>query len=170
MITPDANIFLYAYNEDAPQHFAAKKWLEEQLSSAVDFGLSWQVMTAFLRISTNPKAFPQPFNLQEATEIVDEWLTLPNVEILMPTAKHWTIFLKVNQQRTNQSRSNDGRASCRTYNRTRRNTGDDRQRFSKVFRITDNKSAVSINLHAGQVIVADCRSRNRQKNQKSFDR
>ncbi len=92
MITPDANIILYAYNEDAPKHAQVKEWLEEQLSSPVSFGLSWQVITAFLRISTNPRAFPQPFNLQEAIEIVDEWLALPNIEILTPTANHWTIF------------------------------------------------------------------------------
>jgi uncharacterized protein len=95
MITPDANIILYAYNEDAPKHSEAKKWFEEQISSSASFGLSWQVITAFLRISTNPKAFPQPFDLQEAIEIVDEWLALSNIEILTPTANHWTIFQKL---------------------------------------------------------------------------
>ena len=92
MITPDANIILYAYNEDAPQHSEAKKWLEEQFSAPDVFGLSWQVMTAFLRISTNLKTFPEPFDLQDAIEIVDEWLALPNVEILTPTRNHWMIF------------------------------------------------------------------------------
>jgi toxin-antitoxin system PIN domain toxin len=95
MITPDANIDLYAYNEDAPQHTKAKIWLEEQFSSPDIFGLSWQVITAFLRISTNPKAFPNPFDLKEAVEIVDEWLVLPNLEILTPTSNHWTIFQKL---------------------------------------------------------------------------
>jgi uncharacterized protein len=92
MITPDANIILYAYNEDAPKHSDAKKWFEEQLSLPVSFGLSWQVITAFLRISTNPKAFPLPFDLQEAAQIVDEWIEHPNIEILTPSEKHWTIF------------------------------------------------------------------------------
>ena len=92
MITPDANIVLYAYNEDAPNHAKAKQWLEEQFSMSAAFGLSWQVITAFLRISTNPRAFPQPFDLSEAIEIVDEWLVLPNIEILTPTENHWTIF------------------------------------------------------------------------------
>lgn len=95
MITPDANIVFYAYNEDAPKHRQAKKWFEQQLSSSVSFGLSWQVITAFLRISTNLRAFPQPFNLQEAIEIVDEWLAMPNIEILIPTDNHWTIFQKL---------------------------------------------------------------------------
>jgi len=66
MITPDANIILYAYNEDAPKHAEAKKWFAEQLSQPAVFGLSWQAITAFLRISTNAKAFPQPFDLPEA--------------------------------------------------------------------------------------------------------
>jgi toxin-antitoxin system PIN domain toxin len=92
MITPGANIILYAYNEDAPQHSAAKKWLEEQLSLPVSFGFSWEAITAFLRISTNARAFPQPFDLPEAIEIVDEWIALPNIEILTPTVNHWTIF------------------------------------------------------------------------------
>ncbi|HSK73358.1 MAG TPA: type II toxin-antitoxin system VapC family toxin [Pyrinomonadaceae bacterium] len=92
MITPDANIVLYAYNDDAPKHTEAKEWLEEQFSQPAVFGLSWQVITAFLRISTNPRAFPQPFSLQEAIEIVDEWIKHPNIEILTPTANHWAIF------------------------------------------------------------------------------
>ena len=92
MITPDANIILYAYNEDAPQHAQAKQWLEEQLSQPAIFGLSWQVITTFLRISTNPKVFPQPFSLSEAIEIVTEWLEHPSIEILTPTSQHWTIF------------------------------------------------------------------------------
>lgn len=92
MITPDANIVLYAYNEDAPKHIEAKEWFELQFSQPSAFSLSWQVITAFLRISTNPRAFPQPFDLQEAIEIVDEWIAHPNIEILTPTTNHWTIL------------------------------------------------------------------------------
>ncbi len=92
MITPDANIVLYAYNEDAPKHAEARAWVEGQLSSPAILGLSWQVITAFLRISTNPKAFPQPFDLPEAIGIVDEWLRHPRIEVLTPTRNHWTIF------------------------------------------------------------------------------
>jgi len=95
MITPDANIVLYAYNEDAPNHLEAKKWFEEQFSQSAIFGLSWQVITAFLRISTNPRAFPQPFTLPEAIKIVDEWIEHPNIEMLIATTNHWTIFQKL---------------------------------------------------------------------------
>ena len=92
MKTSDANLLLYAYNEDAEQHEKAKQWLEEKLSSPELFGLSWQVITAFLRISTNPRAFPLPFTLKEAIEIVEDWLAQPQVKILLPTEKHWKIY------------------------------------------------------------------------------
>jgi len=46
--TSDANLILYAYNESAEQHEKAKNWFEEKLSSPELFGLSWQVITAFL--------------------------------------------------------------------------------------------------------------------------
>lgn len=92
MTTADANLVLYAYNESAEQHEKAKSWLEEKLSSPELFGLSWQVITAFLRISTNPRAFHLPFTLQEAIEIVEDWLAQPQVKILHPTEKHWKIY------------------------------------------------------------------------------
>ena len=133
MITPDANIILYAYNEDAPKHRQAKEWLEEQFSLPQIFGLSWQVITAFLRISTNPKAFPHPFNLQEATEIVDEWLTLPNVTILTPTANHWTIFQKlINEGQTKAALMMDAHLAALTigHNATLATTDSDFQKFS----------------------------------------
>lgn len=88
----DANLLLYAYNESAAQHRRAKEWIEERMSSPEIFGLSWQIITAFLRISTNAKAFPLPFTLEEAIEIVKDWLAQPQVKILTPTEKHWKIF------------------------------------------------------------------------------
>lgn len=92
MILPDANLLLYAYNEDAPQHGAAKAWVEDSFSNPEVFGLSWQVITAFIRISTNPNAFPIPFTPKEATDIVDEWLIQPQVRIFVPTENHWRIL------------------------------------------------------------------------------
>lgn len=92
MKTTDANLLIYAYNENAEQHERAKQWLERRLSAPELFGLSWQVITAFLRISTNSRVFLLPFTLPEAIEIVEEWLAQPQVKVLLPTEKHWNIF------------------------------------------------------------------------------
>lgn len=95
MILADANLLLYAYNEDAPQHNAARDWLENILSSSILFCLSLQTILAFVRISTNHKAFPNPLNLQEATDIISELLELPNVVVLQPTKKHWALLTQI---------------------------------------------------------------------------
>ncbi len=92
MILTDANLLLYAYNRDAAEHDAARQWLEGQLSAPDIFCFSWQTITAFLRISTNARAFAHPFTIAEATSIVAEWLGRPQSVVLAPGERHWEIF------------------------------------------------------------------------------
>lgn len=95
MILSDANLLIYAYNTDAPEHARARRWLEESLSATTPFAFSWPTLTAFLRITTNIKAFPKPLTIKEAAEIVTEWLGRPNVTILQPTEGHWETFVRL---------------------------------------------------------------------------
>ena len=95
MILVDANLLLYAYNQDAPHHEAARAWLEAAVSTPTPFGLSWQTIMAFLRISTNRRAFPQPLGIQEATAIVNEWLERPSVTVLQPGTRHWSVLVEM---------------------------------------------------------------------------
>lgn len=92
MILTDANLLLYAYNVDAAEHDPARQWLEAQLSGSDLFCFAWQTITAFLRISTNQRAFAAPLSLKEATGIVTEWLERPQTVLLTPGEKHWAIF------------------------------------------------------------------------------
>jgi uncharacterized protein len=92
MITPDANLLLYAYNQSAPEHADARAWWEQTLSSPDAVGLSWQAITAFLRISTNPRAFPHPLSIDEAADAVTAWLGCPQVVLLAPGPRHWAIL------------------------------------------------------------------------------
>ncbi len=95
MILVDANLLLYAYNTDAPEHERARTWLEASLSSPVPFALSWQTITAFVRISTNIRAFPQPLSTKEVVEIVGEWMERPNVIVLHESERHWEILARL---------------------------------------------------------------------------
>ena len=92
MVTPDVNILLYAYNIGDERHGAAKRWLEDALSSKEVFAFNWHVINAFLRIASHPRSFPRPFSITEITTIVQQWLDTPNIQILVPTARHWDIF------------------------------------------------------------------------------
>jgi uncharacterized protein len=95
MILTDANLLLYAYNVDAIEHDTSRQWLETQLSGPNLFCFAWQTITAFLRISTNQRAFPAPFSTKEAAGIVTEWLERPQTVLLTPGEKHWDIFQKL---------------------------------------------------------------------------
>lgn len=92
MILVDANLLLYAYNASAPQHAASRKWLEETIVKPEPFGLSWVTTLAFLRISTNPRAFPQPYSIDEALEIINDLLDQPSTRLLEPGVGYWAIL------------------------------------------------------------------------------
>ena len=51
MILVDANLLIYAVNQDAPLNRKAKPWLESILSGKETVGLPWNVLLAFLRLS-----------------------------------------------------------------------------------------------------------------------
>jgi toxin-antitoxin system PIN domain toxin len=90
MIVIDANILLYAYDEDDPRYSVVSPWFETQMSGSGDVGLSMLSILAFLRISTDHRVFHQPRPVAAALAIVDSWLAHPNVRLLEPTSRHWT--------------------------------------------------------------------------------
>lgn len=81
----DANVLLYARNVDDPRHDAARSWLESALNGSTRVGLPWPSLGAFLRIVTNPRAFPDPLEMGEAWDQVGAWLDAPRAWIPQPT-------------------------------------------------------------------------------------
>ncbi len=92
MILVDANLLLYAHNASAKQHEGARTWLVEVFSGTEVVGLPWATLLAFLRVGTNPRAFPNPLTLPEGIEIVSEWLDQPPVRLVAPTDRHWDVL------------------------------------------------------------------------------
>ena len=84
----DANLLLYAKFSSFPQHEGARSWLEDRLAGPGRVGLPWHSLLAFLRISTNARAFTPPLTIGEAWEQVLEWLSLPQVWIPQPGERH----------------------------------------------------------------------------------
>jgi len=89
MIVLDANILLYAYDERSPHYKAAKSYLEAIFSKPGPVGIPLHSVAAFLRIMTHPSLRIGRFSLEEAIEIVDEWLALPQVRLLVAGEHHW---------------------------------------------------------------------------------
>jgi len=59
------------------------------------FASRGRTITAFLRISTNRRAFAAPLSTKEASSIVTEWLERPQTILLTPGEKHWAVFQKL---------------------------------------------------------------------------
>ena len=95
MIVLDANILLYAYDADSAQHRPARAYLEKIFSASNPVGLPLQSISAFLRIMTQQGLRSGCFSLHEAVEIVEEWLNLPQVRLLTPGERHWSIFQRM---------------------------------------------------------------------------
>lgn len=95
MIVLDANILLYAYDAESAQHRPARAFLEKIFSASDPVGLPLQSISAFLRIMTQPGLRIGCFSLPEAIEIVEEWLSLPQVRLLVPGERHWPIFQRM---------------------------------------------------------------------------
>lgn len=88
----DANVLLYAVNEDAPHHAAAHSWLDDALAGSEAVGFSWVVLLAFLRLSTRPGLFPRPLTLDEAAGVAELWLGQPAAVVVHPTGRHLSLL------------------------------------------------------------------------------
>ncbi len=92
MILVDANLLLYAEDSLSERHDAARLWWDARLSGGDPVCLCWAVLTAFIRIGTNPRLHQRPLTRQEACERVQSWFEQPCVRLVEPTEQHWTLF------------------------------------------------------------------------------
>ena len=95
MIAPDANLLIYCYDPISPFHSEARLWFERIISSAEPIGIPILSVYAFLRYVTHPKRLMRPLRFADAAEIVDLWLSFPNVRVLYPGERHWTYLQQV---------------------------------------------------------------------------
>jgi uncharacterized protein len=89
VILIDANLLLYAYDAESPNHRRAMAWLAEVLSSDEEVRIPLSSATAFLRIGTNPSVFRQPLDPAAAIGIVESWFDRDGVSLALPTDRHW---------------------------------------------------------------------------------
>lgn len=92
MILVDANLLIYAVNQDAPLNRKAQPWLESVLSGKETVGLPWTVLLAFLRLTTRPGLFRRPLPVNTAFDLVASWLDQPSATIVHPGPRHLVVL------------------------------------------------------------------------------
>jgi Predicted nucleic acid-binding protein, contains PIN domain len=88
----DANVLLYAVNEDARHHASALEWLDRALMGEDTIGFSWIALLAFARLSTRPDIFSEPLSPAEAFAQIDDWISTPGGRVLHPGERHLGIL------------------------------------------------------------------------------
>lgn len=83
----DANVLLNATNADAREHEAARTWLQAALRGRRSVGFAWSVLLAFLRVGTST-VFRAPLSVEDATGVMEDWLTAANAVVVHPTDRH----------------------------------------------------------------------------------
>jgi uncharacterized protein len=95
MTLTDANLLIYAYNELASEHRAARNWLRMSLVGPEPIAFSWLAIMAFVRVATNKKIFTKPYSTNEAFDVVQNWLSAPGSLILSPGGEHLNIVKRL---------------------------------------------------------------------------
>ena len=90
MIVPDTNLLVYAYNDAAPWHEAARRWWEGLVNSSERVGVPWVVSTGFVRLMTHSRVLTSPIAAADAVGHVRDWFQHPHVTPLNPGADHLT--------------------------------------------------------------------------------
>ena len=95
MIVIDANLLIYAYDSHSVLHKKSMAWLERTFSGAEVVGLPWQSISAFLRVITNRRLSGTRVSVEQAVQIVDEWLGQPLTQVLVPGDDHWSVLKRM---------------------------------------------------------------------------
>lgn len=95
MIVPDVNLLIYAHNNMAPHHDAARSWWESLLSGRERVGLPWIVVCGFLRLTTQRRFYERPLTAELATDTVSDWFAIRSVVPLSPGSQHFVIVRRL---------------------------------------------------------------------------
>ena len=98
MVLFDVNVLLNAHRPDQDHHRPALEAIEATVNDPAPFGLSDAVLSAFIRIATNPRAFKSPTPLDVAFAVTNGLISRPNARLLRPTEANWPIFERLCRQ------------------------------------------------------------------------
>lgn len=95
MILPDVNILVQAFRADAGDHVLCRGWLDALINGDSRYGMSPQVLSAVIRVTTHPKVFAKPSALEETIRFCNILLEQPQCAVIQPGQRHWLIFCRL---------------------------------------------------------------------------
>jgi uncharacterized protein len=90
--TLDANVLIYASNEDDPVHTTARALVERLAAGPELFYLFWPTLMGYLRIATHPGILPRPLRPRDALDNLSDLIALRHVRTPGEAAGFWKLY------------------------------------------------------------------------------
>ncbi|MGA8611551.1 MAG: type II toxin-antitoxin system VapC family toxin [Xanthobacteraceae bacterium] len=95
MILPDVNVLIYAFRKDVPQYPLCREWLDRVVLGDERFGISPLALAAVVRVTTNPRSYPNPSSVETAFGFCEDLLGQQHCVVVEPGERHWDIFKRL---------------------------------------------------------------------------
>lgn len=92
MILLDVNILVYSHRDDTGDHEKYRRWLEDVMDSGDGFGISELALSAFVRIVTHPRIYPDPTPIERALDYASQLRRHDSCIRISTGERHWEIF------------------------------------------------------------------------------
>lgn len=106
MLFLDVNVLVAAHRpESAPEWPKVERWLDGAVLGHESLGVAELVVSGFVRVVTNVRAFRLPSQPSQAVEFGTALLSAPATSVVRPGPRHWDIFADL--VTTHRLRGND---------------------------------------------------------------
>jgi hypothetical protein len=95
LIALDTNILVYAHRRDSPWYEPARQALLSLVEGTATWGIPWPCLHEFLAISTHPKIYSPPTELDRALEQAAALLASPSLTMLNEPAGYWPVLQRL---------------------------------------------------------------------------
>jgi toxin-antitoxin system PIN domain toxin len=80
--TVDANVLVYAMDEEAPQHAASRALVDAARVSSVTLYVTSQILCEFYSVVTNPRRVTAAHSPSDALQVISTLLAFPGIRVL----------------------------------------------------------------------------------------
>lgn len=91
MFVIDTNVLIYAADRNSQHHAVCRERLDGWRRQPLPVFLTWSIGYEFLRITSHPRVFRQPWPVTEGWQFLDALLKSPGVTMLEPTERHASV-------------------------------------------------------------------------------
>ncbi|MCY3751368.1 MAG: PIN domain-containing protein [Gammaproteobacteria bacterium] len=99
----DTNILIYAVDEASPFHDRCREDLLQACKDPSPAFLTWNICYEFLRATTHPRVFNNPWTSKNAWIFLETILASPGFELLTATQRHGSVLSRTLEELTDIS-------------------------------------------------------------------